>query len=242
MLLDDSLTSPHRLPARATLAVDQREPAAKNYNGRVEWVDLSPDQLLRACGLPDSTPAWEEFMRRYHPILAAAATRVSTRWGLGSPDEIDDVMQEIYLGLCADRARILTSFEETRAEAVFGYLKVVATNLAHDFFRKRSAAKRGAWRTSNLDQSADVAAPGDNFERHLTLAKVDELLVNHTQTENGARDRNIFRLYYRHGMTAQEIAELPGVGLSAKGVEGVLHRITKTIRQTLAQAQGIGGH
>jgi RNA polymerase sigma factor (sigma-70 family) len=181
-------------------------------------------------------------MRRYHAVLSAAATRVSNQWGKGSSDEIDDVMQEIYLGLCADRARILISFEETRAEAVFGYLKVVATNLAHDFFRKRSAAKRGARHTASLDESGDVAARGDDFERQLTLAKVDEVLVTHTQTENGARDRTIFRLYYRHGMTALEIAELPGVGLSAKGVEGVLHRITKTIRQTLAQAQGIGGN
>ncbi len=179
-------------------------------------------------------------MRRYHSVLTAAASRVSNRWGQGSSDEIDDIVQEIYLRLCADSARILTSFKESRPEAVFGYLKVIATNLAHDFFRKRSAAKRGAWRTASLDEVGDVAAPGDDIERHLTLAKIDELLWGHTQTESGARDRNIFRLYYRQGMTAQAIAELPGIGLSPKGVEGVLHRITKVIRQTIEHTQGIG--
>jgi RNA polymerase sigma-70 factor (ECF subfamily) len=239
MLWDDLLTgSP---PIRGKAAACKQPPAAKNYNSRVEWADLSPDQLLRACARPDSTPAWEEFMQRYHPLITAAAIRVSNQWGNGSSDEIDDVIQEIYLGLCADKARVLTSFEETRAEAIFGYLKVVATNLARDFFRKRSAAKRGARVTASIDESDNLAGPGADLDRNLTLAKVDDLLVLHTQTENGARDRIIFRLYYRYGMTAQEIAELPEVRLSSKGVEGVLHRITRTIRQSLAQAQGIGG-
>jgi RNA polymerase sigma-70 factor (ECF subfamily) len=214
---------------------------ANNYNVPIDFVDLPPDQLLQACALPGSSGAWEEFMRRYHPVLTAAAIRVSNSWGTGSPDEIDDVVQEIYLKLCAGQARILTSFEETRPEAVFGYLKVVATNTARDYFRKRSATKRQASQTMSLDEMGDVAAPGNEIERQLTFAEVDKLLLHHTQTETGARDRGIFVLYYRHGMTAQAVANLPGVGLSPKGVEGVLQRLTKAIRQTIAKAQESGG-
>jgi len=215
---------------------------ANNYNVREDWVDLSPDQLFQACALPGSTGAWEEFMRRYHPVLTAAAIRVSNHWGTGSPDEIDDVVQEIYLKLCAGQARILTGFEETRPEAVFGYLKVVATNTARDYFRKRSATKRQVAQTLSLDEMGDVAAPGNEIELQLTLAELHKLLLTHTQTETGERDRGIFVLYYRHGMTAQAISRLPGVGLGPKVVEGVLQRLTKAIRQTIAKAQESGGN
>ena len=179
-------------------------------------------------------------MRRYHGVLTAAAVRVSNRWGQTSSGETDDVVQEIYLKLCADRARILTGFQESRPEAVFGYLKVVATNLARDCFRKRLAAKRSTVMTASLDEVGDVAAPGNDVERQFTLAEIDALLIRHTQTETAKRDRAIFRLYYGQGMTAQSIADLPGAGLTAKGVEGVLHRVTTAIRRSIAPAQGTG--
>lgn len=178
-------------------------------------------------------------MRRYHPVLTAAASRVSRKWGRPGPEEVDDIVQEIYLRMCADRARILTTFQDPRPEAMFGYLKVVSTNIAHDFYRRRSAAKRGAEKISSVDDAADVPAPFHDIYRRLSLAEIEQTLMAQTEhKENGTRDRAVFRLYYRHGMTAQAIADLPGMGLNPKGVEGVLHRLTKTIRQAFGQAQG----
>jgi RNA polymerase sigma factor (sigma-70 family) len=178
-------------------------------------------------------------MQRYHPILASAATRVSRTWGRGTSDEIDDIIQEIYLRLCEDRKRIFSAFRDPRPEAAFGYLKVTATNIAHDCFRRRSALKRGADRTTSTSEISDLPADsGDEMERRLTLGEIDQALFVHTQKDNGPRDRTVFRLYYRYGLTAQAISDLPGIGLSAKGVEGVLHRLTKIIRETFSPAQG----
>jgi RNA polymerase sigma-70 factor (ECF subfamily) len=44
------------------------------------------------------------------------------------------------------------------------------------------------------------------------------------------RDRTIFWLYYRQGFSAREIAELPGLGLTQKGVESCIHRLTNMLR------------
>ncbi|HEY4364557.1 MAG TPA: sigma-70 family RNA polymerase sigma factor [Bryobacteraceae bacterium] len=178
-------------------------------------------------------------MRRFHPVIAAAATRASRQWGRGASDEIDDIVQEIYLKFCAGQARILTNFRSPEEEAIYGYVKVAATNIAHDFFRKHHAAKRGAHQTVSASQIADVAAAFPNMDRQLSLAEIDQTLRNQTeQNNNGKRDRAVFRLYYRHGMTAQAIAGLPGIGLTSKGVEGVLHRLTKAIRMALGNMQG----
>jgi RNA polymerase sigma-70 factor, ECF subfamily len=43
----------------------------------------------------------------------------------------------------------------------------------------------------------------------------------------------IFWLYYRDGLTARAIAQLPGIRLSVKGVESTIHRLTRRVRLRL---------
>lgn len=207
----------------------------------MEWSSVLPDRLAHACAQAGSAEAWEEFMRRYHGVITAAAARASRQWGQGFSDEIDDIVQEIYLRMCASEARILTSFRDPRPEAMFGYVKVVATNIAHDFFRKKHAAKRGSGEATSIEVLADVPAPFQDMARQLSLAEIDRALLAQTgESANGRRDRTIFRLYYRQGMTAQAIADLPGIGLNPKGVEAVLYRLTKAIRAALGEMQELG--
>jgi hypothetical protein len=49
------------------------------------------------------------------------------------------------------------------------------------------------------------------------------------------RDRKLFWLYYRVGLTADEIAGLPSIGLSTKGVESSLLRLTRLLRQEIGR-------
>lgn len=179
-------------------------------------------------------------MRRYHSVITSAAVRVSRQWGDGSPDEIDDVVQEIYLKFCADQGRVLAGFRSREQDAIFGFVKVVATNTARDFFRHKTAGKRGASRTQALTEIAERIGLPSDIERRITLSEIHRLLVAITQNDNGARDRAIFQFYYRDGMTAQAISQLPGVWLNPKGVEGVLHRLTRTIREAAANPQETG--
>ena len=179
-------------------------------------------------------------MRRYHPVVTAAAVRVCRRWGSGTREEIEDVVQEIYLRICANQGRILMSFRDSRPEAVFGFLKVTSTNIAHDVFRRQSAVKRGGAHTRSIEEVADLPGAAADLDRGLTLAEVESALVAQTQSENGPRDRQVFLLYYRHGMTAEAIAQLPGIDLTTKGVESLLHRLTKLIRG--AMQKGADAH
>jgi RNA polymerase sigma-70 factor, ECF subfamily len=205
----------------------------------VDRSGLSPDNLAKCCAGKDSARAWEEFMRRYHPILTAAAIRVSRRWGSGTIEETDDIVQDIYVHLCANNARILAAYRDPRPEAMFGFLKAVATNLAHDFFRARYAAKRGAGKEESVEYAEALPAPSSDIDRHISLAEIDRMLESQTEnTHNGGRDRSVFRLYYRHGLTARAIAELPGIGLNTKGVEGVVFRLTRSIRNAFAGNNG----
>ena len=71
------------------------------------------------------------------------------------------------------------------------------------------------------------------------MQEIDRLLTEVTQNEHGCRDRAIFRLYYRQGFTARSISQLPGNRLNQKGVEAVLYRLVRAIRDVLDNSQEI---
>jgi RNA polymerase sigma-70 factor (ECF subfamily) len=206
----------------------------------VNWSEMPVDQLILGCTTSPLHGAWDEFMRRYHAVVTSAAIRVARNRGNGTSEEIDDVVQEIYLKLCADHGRILREFRSSQPDAIFGFIKVVATNTARDFFRQKTAGKRGAAQTETITDMSERIGLANDLDRRLTLAELQRLLFARTQHENGARDRAIFQFYYRDGMTASAIAQLPGVGLNPKGVEGVLHRLTRALREAVINAQELG--
>jgi len=176
---------------------------------------------------------------RYHSLFVAAASRVSRRWGDQQAGEANDIVQEIYLRIYSDRDHILTGCRGATTPAIFAYLKVVAINAAHDYCRRRSARKRSSRNMVDLSEFPEAGGFEGDLHQRLVLSDVDRLLAQSTSGVNGPRDRAIFRLYYNHGMTAQAISDLPGVALSAKGVEGVLHRLTRTIRREMGKTQEI---
>jgi RNA polymerase sigma-70 factor (ECF subfamily) len=83
--------------------------------------------------------------------------------------------------------------------------------------------------TSNAAAARDGSA---RMQRAVLFAELDRRL----RAAPGAiseRDRAIFWLYYLQGLTAEEIADLPVAGLSAKGVESALRRVTQWLRGEL---------
>lgn len=176
-------------------------------------------------------------MRRYRSVVARIVARTSRRFGNASPDLIDDLVQDAFLKICADHARILRGFEPRHEDSIFGLLKTVAFSVTHDHFRRRLAVVRGGGQASQqLDDYLENAAgcregemPAD---RRILLEQIGGFL--HSNPEVTSRDRTIFWLFYRQGMTGREIASIPSTGLSQKGVEAVLHRVSHLVRAWIA--------
>jgi RNA polymerase sigma-70 factor, ECF subfamily len=197
----------------------------------VLYSTLSPTELIRECSESGETAAWEEFIRRFQRLISVVALRTASHWAETSPALIDDLVQETYLKLCADRGRVLRNFEPHHPEAIYGFLKVLTANVVNDYFKARLAAKRGAGQTEQgfglVEPMASDGAPGSAgaMERDVLLKEIDVFLQTLPQ-----RDRLIFQLYYRQGMAASAIASLPTIELTTKGVESTLHRVTQIIR------------
>ncbi len=200
-----------------------------------------PD-LIHACVEGEAT-AWQEFIERFHRIIAITSYRAARRWGKDSPATVDDLTQEAYVKLCADHARVLRDFDSQHPDAIFAFLKVVTANVANDYFKRLQAGKRGTSQTNesfeDVERTGGAASPASSvsIERSVLLDQVDACLSAVAPADTLQRDRTIFWLYYRQGLTAKEIEALPSIGLSLKGVESTLHRLTQLVRARLAETR-----
>jgi len=189
---------------------------------------LAAAEIVRACLHTGSEAAWTAFVRRFQPLIVSSVSRVVRRYGVPSPALVDDLCQETYLRLCKDNCRSLREFESNHDEAIFGYLKVIATSVALDHFRARASQKRRA-EVEDDGTNVEASVSASSIE-HSTLLQQLERQLAAAETE---RDRTIFWLYYRQGYTARDIAAMPQLGLTQKGVESCIYRLTQSLRSAI---------
>lgn len=202
----------------------------------------SVEDLIGACVDGGDDAAWGEFVRRFRGVIAGTVVRTARRFGNSEPQLIDDLIQETYLKICANRCRVLREFKPQGEDSIFGLLKTVAFSVTQDYFRGGRAAKRGAggWESSLTLYAESAVARREGLpqvERELLLAQIDDLLRAEGEAGTPDRDRRIFWLYYRHGMTSRAIAAISQIGLTQKGVESVIQRLTAFVKQRMAKGK-----
>jgi RNA polymerase sigma-70 factor (ECF subfamily) len=182
-------------------------------------------------------------VQRIHPVIAASVSRIARQHGLNTTTFLEDLSQEVYVHLCEDGCRVLRGFHSGSPDALFPFLKVVASNIARDRCKSALSLKAGAGKFS-VGGSEDIdAVPqrnGPDIERTVLEREIDTILSK-IPSECSGRDRTIFWLYYRQGWSSKDIAFLPAFQLTQKGVESLLHRLAKLIRTEFAVREEIKG-
>ena len=205
--------------------------------------DLSHAELLSTCAHGGDAAAWEEFIRRFNPVIARSVLRVALRHGTPDKSQIDDLVQESYLKICAKDCKLLRDFIPQQSDSAYGFLKVVAANVAQDFFKSRLAEKRAPGVTAeSVEEIGALATPDcsknemNRTERAVLIDQIDRKLSAIVNVGELPRARMVFWLYYRSGLTASAIASLPSLNLTTKGVESLLFRLTRLVRENLANS------
>lgn len=182
-------------------------------------------------------------MRRFHRVIARVVLRTSQKLGSSSPDHLEDLVQDVYLKLCAEDFRLLREFVEEHPEAFSAYIKVVAANVVRDHFRELRSHKRGS-QSVHLDADSSSVAIGESglgsprsIERTVLFREISRQLDNCVPGPDRDRNKTIFWLHYRLGLSAASIAALPGMGLGTKGVESTIIRITRTLKSSLSSSR-----
>ena len=194
------------------------------------------NDLARACAHSANAAEWGEFVRRTVPLASLVALRVSRMWvNDPSPATVDDIVQEVYLKLCEQERRILRDFEPRGEDSFLSLLRIVAASVANDYFRRLYSAKRGGKvltmpLADEESQSMQYGQrPSARMQHDALLGELDKKLRSDPEAVP-ERDRTLFWLYYLQGYTAEEIARISATGLSAKGVESALRRVTVWLR------------
>lgn len=178
---------------------------------------------------------WREFVRRFEPIIAGSVARVAWQYHRSSPDLVRDLTQDVYFKLCREEFKLLKDLRLTHEKALFAYLKLVAMSVAHDYFRRRYPEDDAG---ECLDDALSDIAPGCGAavltaEEQVLRREIEEIVEKITIGPHADRDRAVFWLHYREGFAASEIAAIPGLELTQKGVESVLHRIRTSLRSEI---------
>jgi RNA polymerase sigma-70 factor (ECF subfamily) len=209
----------------------------------VNYSDLSPPELFLVCARTGDALSWEEFIRRFNPVIARSVLRVAIRHGNSERSLIDDLVQETYLKICANDCKVLRTFIPKQPESAFAFLKVVAASVAQDYFKSRLAEKRAP--EAKAGTVEDIAIPSrqehpksvlNHMERDVLINQINRRLSAIVPAGELQRARTVFWLYYRAGFTASAIASLPTSDLTTKGVESLLFRLTRLVRDHFSGA------
>ena len=200
------------------------------------YSSLSLKDVVCLCVDSSDDEAWEEFVGRVGRPISLTVMRTASLWGERSRSLVEDLVQATYLKLWEEGGRLLRGFAVQHPEAILGYLKKTAANATHDYFRHGHSQSSGGDNphvsTSDIDPQAGNNAHGS--EKRIAfgvfLSEVDDCLKRALTGPDRERDRMIFWLYFRQGMSTKEIAYLPTVGLGTKGVASVIERLKRCLR------------
>jgi RNA polymerase sigma-70 factor (ECF subfamily) len=203
------------------------------------YSSLSLKDVVCLCAGPRDDEAWEEFVSRVGKPIALTIMRTASLWGQTSRSVVEDLRQDTYIKLWEDGCRLLRDFAIQHPEAILGYIKKTAANTTYDHFRHRYSQKEGGDQTHvpTTEIGPEVGQGGRGSQKRIDfgvlLNEIDEHLKHCLTEPDQERDRMIFWLYFRQGWSCKEIASLPTIGLSAKGVGSVIDRLKHCLREQI---------
>lgn len=212
-------------------------PVKNEYNLAIplamDYQVLSIEQLVEECAERPCADAWEEFIRRFNRLIASVVRRACLEWDETRQEIIDELIQDVYVKLCADDRALLKRFKPQHENAFLGYLKVVTANLVYDYFRKikHINEKTNQWDDAFAHRQSDKNR--GLLENKVFSREVDDLLRARGSGPQQEKERTIFWLVHRWGFTAKEIASVPGMELSEEGVESCLFRMRTYLKQSI---------
>lgn len=203
----------------------------------MDYGALSHQDLIRVCGTHGEADAWREFIRRFHPLIMATIRRTARHWLNVKPEALEDLAQEAYLKLCDPKRAVLLRFTSGTVEA---YLTTVTARLTIDQLKARHAQRRNEARSTQLQDEDGAPSQQEGAETrayHRVLIRECEDLFRAVtgDGQGGKRDLCILTEYYFEGKTASEIACLPSIQLTTKGVESIIRRLTMQVRHRMVE-------
>lgn len=204
---------------------------------------LSGPSLFRQCAdHPDSGEHWQEFVRRYNPLLVRGVVIAWRKCGQGNwpPTELaEDLLQDVYLAIVKHDFRLLQKFRGDTEEEANAYLARTAINATIAFCRSQITLRRKVDEISLDELIAEEGEKGRlpvnwaNLQQRLTEKELIEILERCFNGPNANRDILIFLLHFRDGYSTAEISKMGFCTLETTSINNLLGKMKKDLRKYL---------
>ncbi|MEW6210418.1 MAG: hypothetical protein AB1631_18770 [Acidobacteriota bacterium] len=99
------------------------------------WTDW---QLAARCSLrPADETAWQEFVRRFHPMIRASVLKTLSLNDSMESGAVEELIQAVYRRLIEDQSFALKEAECACADSMRKYLMLISIRVVRDHLKKR---------------------------------------------------------------------------------------------------------
>ena len=183
--------------------------------------------LLAGC-LNGEKRAWDAFVLQYSSLVYHTIRKTLSLYHVEARQElIEDLFQEFFLSILREDFRKLRQFWGDRGCSLASWLSFLAARLTIDFFRNQRPP------TVEVPDSLPSVQP-DPSDSLMDTEQASRL----SQALEGLppRDRLFLELYYRKGLSPEEIAAILKVSVSAVYTQKsrILAKLREILRNTVA--------
>lgn len=165
-------------------------------------------QLLDRC-LRHEPGAWNDFVDRYMGLIYHVIHHVShARSAILTPEDVEDLAAEVFLGIVDDDYKVLRDFRKEAALPT--YLTVVARRICvKEMVKRKREAELGHVTASRAVVAEDVS---DETEPIATAEEVERMLKDLEE-----RDAEVVRLYHLKYLNYRQIGKQLGIPENSVG-------------------------
>jgi RNA polymerase sigma-70 factor (ECF subfamily) len=165
--------------------------------------------------------AWSEFRQRYAPVIAGFARKLAVR-----PQDVDDVIQDVFLGFFAVSPRFVYDPSKGRFR---GYLKTVTLNSIRARFERDARIN-----TVPISEVSDNADPVEHTWEQSWREQLLRRALQQVRDESSAHPKTFeaFDRYVLKNEPAADVAE--SLEVSVDVVYQAKHRISEALKLKIA--------
>jgi RNA polymerase sigma-70 factor, ECF subfamily len=176
--------------------------------------------------------AWDEFIDQYNKLIYYSIHRtLNIKHYNYSPDEIDDLFNDVLVHLIKDDSKKLRQYKGYEGASEATWIRTITVRFVIDYLRQRSRRQHFVDISKEdimmeISSQNPVTRPDEDYEAKEQIEVFNELM-------NGLEenDRHFMELYYVRGLSVEDTALT--LDISTKTVYSRINRIKGKLKKNL---------
>jgi|TARA_B100001964_G_scaffold94954_2_gene106410 RNA polymerase sigma-70 factor (ECF subfamily) len=178
-------------------------------------VDFDFDAVIRG-----DANAWQDFTDQTIRLVIASIRRVCPSGKTPYGDEIDDLVQAVYIKLLRNDCRLLRNYDPAKS-GISTWITLIARSVAIDSLRRRTLDTRP------MDDASGAVSPQEQ------VAPIGPVIPTHLLT---ARQRLVLTMLFEDDMDVTEVAE--ALNVNPQTIRSTKHKAMERLRAYFKSESG----